>query len=85
VSYYLGYSALTDFFPTMRLRPNPACDNSYCQQRQAEAKAQPRKGKESVGDSKLDDEEVTHEDNEWGMCSYSYWLISAVQLLLCCS
>ncbi|KDR08388.1 ubiquitin-like modifier-activating enzyme 5 [Zootermopsis nevadensis] len=68
VSYYLGYSALTDFFPTMRLRPNASCDDSFCQQRQAEARARPPKEQESVGDSKMEDKEVTHEDNEWGIC-----------------
>lgn len=72
VSYYLGYSALTDFFPTMRLRPNASCDDSFCQQRQAEARARPPKEQESVGDSKMEDKEVTHEDNEWGMCTYTY-------------
>jgi ubiquitin-like modifier-activating enzyme 5 len=74
VSYYLGYSALTDFFPTMRLRPNPTCDDNFCQQRQAEVKARPPKEQESVKNSSLDDKEVTHEDNEWGMWSYSYYI-----------
>ena len=35
VSPYLGYSALTDFFPTMTLRPNPTCTNAACLARQA--------------------------------------------------
>lgn len=68
VSYYLGYNALTDFFPTMHLRPNPACDESFCQQRQAEVKARPPKEQDSGGDTSFDDKEVTHEDNEWGIC-----------------
>lgn len=67
VSYYLGYSALTDFFPTMHLRPNPACGDNFCQQRQADVKARPPKEQESVKDSSLDDKKVTHEDNEWGI------------------
>ncbi|PNF31235.1 Ubiquitin-like modifier-activating enzyme 5 [Cryptotermes secundus] len=68
VSYYLGYNALTDFFPTMHLRPNPACDDSFCQQRQDEVKARPPKEQESGRDTSFDDKEVTHEDNEWGIC-----------------
>jgi hypothetical protein len=66
VSYYLGYSALTDFFPKMYLRPNPDCDDSFCQQRQAEVKALPPKEQESDRGTSFDDKEVTHEDNEWG-------------------
>jgi hypothetical protein len=70
----------------MHLRPNPACDDSFCQQRQAEAKAELPKQQESVGSNKLDDKEVTHEDNEWGMCSYviiSYASNAALTLLIC--
>jgi len=73
VSYYLGYSALTDFFPTMRLRPNPACGDNFCQQRQADVKARPPREQESAKDSSLDEKEVTHEDNEWGVWSYNYY------------
>ena len=35
-TYYLGYNALSDFFPSMVLRPNPGCDNSACRARQAD-------------------------------------------------
>jgi ubiquitin-like modifier-activating enzyme 5 len=69
VSYYLGYSALTDFFPTMHLRPNLSCGDNFCQQRQADVKARPPKEEESIKDSNLDDKGVTHEDNVWGMWS----------------
>lgn len=30
VSTYLGYSALTDFFPRYEMRPNPQCTVSHC-------------------------------------------------------
>ena len=30
VSDYLGYSALTDFFPRMSMRPNADCDEYHC-------------------------------------------------------
>ena len=34
VSDYLGYSAMTDFFPRMTMRPNSDCDEFYCRDRQ---------------------------------------------------
>jgi ubiquitin-like modifier-activating enzyme 5 len=36
VSNYLGYNALLDFFPTMTLKPNDACADSFCVKRQKE-------------------------------------------------
>ncbi|XP_046619427.1 ubiquitin-like modifier-activating enzyme 5 [Neodiprion virginianus] len=63
-SFYLGYNAMLDFFPTMTLRPNPNCDDRYCRQRQQEYQAKPKDitvAKEEVDDTPL------HEDNEWGI------------------
>ncbi|XP_046752473.1 ubiquitin-like modifier-activating enzyme 5 [Diprion similis] len=63
-SFYLGYNAMLDFFPTMTLRPNPNCDDRYCRQRQQEYQARPKDItvlKEEVDDTPL------HEDNEWGI------------------
>ena len=34
VSNYLGYNALSDFFPSMPLAPNPECDSEWCRKRQ---------------------------------------------------
>ena len=85
MSYYLGYSALTDFFPTMRLRPNPACGDNFCQQRQADVKARPPTEQESVKGSSLDEKEVTHEDNEWGMWSFNYCIYNNHALQQQCS
>ena len=34
VGYYLGYNALSDFFPTWPMRPNPVCTSNVCRQRQ---------------------------------------------------
>ena len=64
-THYLGYSALTDFFPTMQLKPNPACDDPYCCERQREVAARPKL--ETPVESETREEEVVHEDNEWGM------------------
>ena len=36
VSHYLGYNAMQDFFPTMSMKPNPACDDRNCVSRQKE-------------------------------------------------
>ncbi|KAJ1526080.1 hypothetical protein ONE63_009245 [Megalurothrips usitatus] len=63
-THYLGYSALTDFFPTMQLKPNPACDDSFCLERQKEFAAKP---KPEVVEVSPVVEEVVHEDNEWGI------------------
>lgn len=36
VTYYLGYNALLDYFPTMAMKPNPVCEDTNCQLRQKE-------------------------------------------------
>lgn len=64
VSNYLGYSALTDFFPKMELKPNPQCKDSNCRERQTEYAAIPKP--EKVEEVK--EEGPLHEDNEWGIC-----------------
>lgn len=64
VSNYLGYNAMIDFFPRMVLRPNPTCDDNWCVKRQAEFQAKP---KEIVAEKEEKVEEITHEDNNWGI------------------
>lgn len=70
VSYYLGYNAMQDFFPSMGLKPNPACEEVVCQQRQREyqesdaAKKEKEEKEKAIEEEK---EEVKHEDNEWGI------------------
>lgn len=63
VTNYLGYSALTDFFPTMNLKPNPNCDDANCCLRQKEVAARPKKIKKI----EVKEEGPIHEDNEWGI------------------
>ncbi|XP_047520199.1 ubiquitin-like modifier-activating enzyme 5 [Pieris napi] len=65
VSHYLGYSALTDFFPTMGLKPNPQCEDSYCRTRQTEVKARP--ATVEVATEVTEDEKPIHEENQWGI------------------
>lgn len=66
VSYYLGYSSMTNFFPTSVMRPNPDCGNNWCRKRQKQYGGtwEPM---QYVPDSSQNTEEVTHEDNEWGI------------------
>lgn len=66
VSHYLGYNALEDFFPTMQMKPNSQCDDSYCKQRQREFKEQ-EAAKPPPEPKEEEEEEVLHEDNEWGI------------------
>lgn len=63
VTYYLGYNALQDFFPTMKMMPNDNCDDNHCKRQQLEYKkreaAKPKV--EEVEETK--EPEVLHEDN----------------------
>lgn len=65
VSQYVGYNALSDFFPTMKVRPNPQCSNSHCVLQQDRYKefliTHPPSIKEEAKE-----ESVVHESNEWG-------------------
>ncbi|XP_041474332.1 ubiquitin-like modifier-activating enzyme 5 [Lytechinus variegatus] len=66
VTHYLGYSALTDFFPTMSMKPNPNCDDSFCINCQKEfQKQQALNPVAEVEESK--EEEVIHDENDWGI------------------
>ncbi|XP_005074885.1 ubiquitin-like modifier-activating enzyme 5 isoform X2 [Mesocricetus auratus] len=66
VSFYLGYNAMQDFFPTMSMRPNPQCDDRNCRKQQEEykKKAATRPAQEAAPE---EEEEIVHEDNEWGI------------------
>ena len=68
VSDYLGYNALSDFFPTMSLKPNEQCDDCHCRKRQQEA-AERRRANESSGveeKKEKKEEKVVHDSNDWG-------------------
>ncbi|XP_025106823.1 ubiquitin-like modifier-activating enzyme 5 [Pomacea canaliculata] len=65
VSYYLGYNALQDFFPTMALKPNPQCDDRFCRTRQEEYQArEATRPKEEKSEVKKE-EEIVHDENPW--------------------
>lgn len=69
VSYFLGYSAMNNFFPSDIMKPNKDCANSACIKCQekwnGKWEAQIWKGK---GHDGVEGKEVTHEDNEWNIC-----------------
>nr|XP_021503469.1 ubiquitin-like modifier-activating enzyme 5 isoform X2 [Meriones unguiculatus] len=66
VSFYLGYNAMQDFFPTMSMKPNPQCDDRNCRKQQEEYKkrAAALPTQEAAPE---EEEKVVHEDNEWGI------------------
>lgn len=48
----------------MQLKPNTSCDDSFCRERQSEVAARPKP--EVCDDGVPVEEEVVHEENEWG-------------------
>ncbi|EDV99544.1 ubiquitin-like modifier-activating enzyme 5 [Drosophila grimshawi] len=65
VSDYLGYNALSDFFPKMTLRPNTQCDDRNCLVRQKEFHLRP-KPVEKLVEVEVSDEPL-HACNDWGI------------------
>lgn len=74
VSWFLGYNAMTDFFPSMMIKPNPNCNDSLCIKQQEEfknrVKEEPIKTIEELPEDK-----VTHEDNTWGLYLINHIII----------
>lgn len=66
VGYYLGYNALSDFFPTWPMRPNPVCTSNLCRQRQAQHAGWVQPADEADTDERKR-APVVHEENEWGI------------------
>jgi ubiquitin-like modifier-activating enzyme 5 len=66
-SYYLGYNALSNFFPVAVLRPNAECTNGACLARQADYAASGWAPDEWKPPYQCDEGDVVHEDNEWGI------------------
>lgn len=66
VTEYLGYDAMSDFFPTFPVKPNPQCDDSNCVLRQKEYQAK-EAAKPKIEAVPEEVPEIIHEDNEWGI------------------
>ena len=77
VSPYLGYSAMTDFFPSMEMKPNPSCTNAVCRKRQSSYQAlitskayieKARREEEArLAAEAAEAAKPLHEDNEWSI------------------
>ncbi|CEG49181.1 ubiquitin-like modifier-activating enzyme 5 [Plasmopara halstedii] len=69
VSYYLGYSAMKDFFPSDIMRPNPECSNAHCRKQQAIPEHQEWRPMvwKALGHDGQENMIVEHQDNEWGI------------------
>uniref|UniRef100_A0A8B9P746 Ubiquitin-like modifier-activating enzyme 5 n=1 Tax=Apteryx owenii TaxID=8824 RepID=A0A8B9P746_APTOW len=65
VSYYLGYNAMQDFFPTMAMKPNPQCGDQNCRKQQENYKK--KEAVQSKQEVIEQEEEIVHEDNDWGI------------------
>ena len=65
VSYYLGYNALLDYFPTMQMKPNTDCDDGFCRKCQEIYKQEESQRVKTVVEVK--EEEVPSTENEWGI------------------
>ncbi|XP_002157346.2 ubiquitin-like modifier-activating enzyme 5 isoform X1 [Hydra vulgaris] len=66
VTYYLGYNAMQDFFPTMIMKANPGCEDKFCvlqQQKYQEI----LKSKPLDLNNKKEVPVVIHEENNWGI------------------
>ncbi|RWS15317.1 ubiquitin-like modifier-activating enzyme 5 [Dinothrombium tinctorium] len=66
VTYYLGYNALQDFFPTMKMKPNPQCEDSFCRLRQKEF-SEKKLIEPVISEDNVKEGSIVHEDNEWGI------------------
>uniref|UniRef100_A0A4W4GAZ4 Ubiquitin-like modifier-activating enzyme 5 n=1 Tax=Electrophorus electricus TaxID=8005 RepID=A0A4W4GAZ4_ELEEL len=66
VSYYLGYNAMEDFFPSMTMKANAQCSDMHCRRQQEEHK-QKKATEHPKQEVVKEEEEVVHEDNEWGI------------------
>ncbi|KAM6900379.1 ubiquitin-like modifier-activating enzyme 5 [Xenentodon cancila] len=67
VSYYLGYNAMQDFFPSMAMKANPQCNDHHCRKQQGEYKKKEAERPKVDIVQEEEEDEVVHEDNEWGI------------------
>jgi ubiquitin-like modifier-activating enzyme 5 len=62
-SYFLGYNAMSNFFPTDCMRPNPDCCNAHCRALQKKCPL----WKPYVWERPNAKKTVLHSENEWGI------------------
>jgi len=63
VSYFLGYTAMRDYFPRYTMKPNPTCSNPDCRTSQQEYASKPKKEEKK----EVEEKKVVHASNEWGI------------------
>eukprot|EP00397_Hematodinium_sp_SG-2012_P056401 GEMP01069564.1.p1 GENE.GEMP01069564.1~~GEMP01069564.1.p1 ORF type:complete len:356 (+),score=77.90 GEMP01069564.1:103-1170(+) len=70
VANFLGYNAMTDYFPNYTVSPNEECDNNWCRTRQREYKEHLRNMPPVEEPAQVDNTAPIelHPDNEWGIC-----------------
>jgi len=66
VTYYLGYNAMQDFFPSMMMKPNPHCDDRQCMKQQTVYQEHLASQPQVEAEEETSDE-VVHEKNDWGI------------------
>lgn len=66
MSHYLGYNAINDYFPRMKLQPNPQCDDRNCIRRQNEYKEKIITKTTSEVNVPMETKNVVHDDNIYG-------------------
>jgi len=66
VATYVGYAALSDFFPKYTLKPNIDCVNSFCKEAQISYKAEQEKlAKEKIKNQTIQEPTAAPDENEW--------------------
>lgn len=75
MSEYVGYNAMSDYFPSMSMKPNPQCDSLHCRKRQEEYKVRLASLPPPQDEAEEKEEAVVHESNEWGMSTTSYFSV----------
>lgn len=65
ISWYLGYNALSDFFPSMMIKPNPSCSDNFCMNQQVKFQNRVKEEPEPIKEDSPEDQ-VIHDNNDWG-------------------
>ena len=71
---------MVDFFPTMSMKPNETCDDSFCRLRQKEQKEIQLLN--PIKEEKVTEVNVVHEDNDWGKIFYFTHIIIFVHIFV---
>lgn len=67
VTYYLGYSSKTDYFPNYMMSPNPECPFRKCVDLQEHYKANEADKRVKPEIEVIEEQPIEHYENEWGI------------------